>query len=228
MMASSGMPFFIFMNTILNIRLKSENFVIIEFDNLPPLTVPKLLVYEMGLRKGDLLMEEMLESLNFENELYLCEQKALFYLGKRLHSTIELKRKLYQKKFSKKVIEPVILKMKALTYLDDKKYSELLVNESLNLRHDGLQKIKARLIEKGIAKELIAEVLSYMLNDEIEADNIKLTADRKLSSLKKRFTDKKEINQKLTAFLLSKGYSFAAIKNYFKDINQETDLNEEY
>ncbi|GAB1348903.1 hypothetical protein MASR1M107_11160 [Ignavibacteriales bacterium] len=40
---------FIFMNTILNIRLKTENYVIIEFDNTHPLTVPKLLVYELGL-----------------------------------------------------------------------------------------------------------------------------------------------------------------------------------
>lgn len=218
---------FIFMNTILNIRLKTENYVIIEFDNTLPLTVPKLLVYELGLRKGDTLTEEMFESLLFENELYSCEQKALVYLAKRLHSTVELRRKLMQKKFSKKVIEQLLIKMKGLNYLDDKKYAELLVNESVNLRHDGLQKVKARLIEKGISKVIISEVVSQMMNDDIEDENVKIVADKKRSSLQRRNLENRELQQKLTSYLLSKGYSFAAIKKYFKDYDEETEFEEE-
>ncbi|GAB1348902.1 hypothetical protein MASR1M107_11150 [Ignavibacteriales bacterium] len=140
---------------------------------------------------------------------------------------MELRRKLMQKKFSKKVIEQLIIKMKGLNYLDDKKYAELLVNESVNLRHDGLQKVKARLIEKGISKVIISEVVSQMMNDDIEDENVKIVADKKRSSLQRRNLENRELQQKLTAYLLTKGYSFAAIKKYFKDYDEETEFEEE-
>jgi regulatory protein len=215
------------MDKILNIRLKNENYAIIEFDVTLPLTVPKLLVYELALRKGDEISEDQIANLSFENEIYSCEQKALTYLARRLHSVFELKGKLYQKKFSKTVINIIIDKMLELKYLDDHKYSELLVNESMNLRRDGIQKIKARLIEKGISKEIINSVLEDMTDHQAELGNIKIIGDKKLSSLEKRFTDKKVINQKLIAFLMSKGFSFGIIRDYLQKRNNEIDDYEE-
>jgi len=219
------MPFFICMNKILNIRLKNENYAIIDFESGAPLTVPKMLVYEMGLRKGDEVTAETIASLQKENELFGCEHKALDYLSRRLHSALELKRKLLQKGFPKETIEEVIVKMKSLNYLNDKKFAELLVSESLNLRHEGAQKIRGRLMEKGISKELIQEVLSGNELDSLEDQNIKMVADKKLFSLEKRFTDKREVNRKLTTFLVSRGFSFQLIKNYLRNIEQESDLD---
>ncbi len=219
------MPFFISMNTIVNIRLKNENYAIIDFEAGPSLTVPKMLVYEMGLRKGDELSEEMITTLQKENELHTCENKALDYLSRRLHSSMELRRKLMQKGYPKETIEEVIKKMRSLKYLDDRKYAELLVNESINLRHEGTQKIRARLMEKGITKEIIQEVLSIGEVASFEDENIKLIADKKLFALKKRFTDKKAVTQKLTAYLLSKGFSYQTIRNYLRITDQESDLD---
>lgn len=56
---------------------------------------------------------------------------------------MELRRKLYQKKFTKPVIESVIEKLSNIKYIDDRKYAELMINESMNLRHDGVQKNKS-------------------------------------------------------------------------------------
>ncbi len=219
------MPFFIPMNTIVNIRLKNENYAIIDFEVGPSLTVPKMLVYELGLRKGDELSEESISSLQKENELHSCENKALDYLSRRLHSAMELRRKLMQKGFPKETIEEIINKMRSLKYLDDRKYAELMVNESINLRHEGTQKIRARLMEKGISKEIIQEVLFIGEVASFEDENIKLIADKKLFSLKKRFTDKKAVTQKLTAYLLSKGFSYQTIRNYLRNTDQDGDLD---
>lgn len=209
------MPFLL-MAEILNIKLKNENFAIVEFDSGVGLIVPKLLVYELGLRKGDILGEEALNSLSRENELYSCEQKALGYLGRRLHSKMELRRKLYQKKFTKPVIESIIEKLSNIKYIDDRKYAELMINESMNLRHDGVQKTKARLMEKGVDKKIIEEMLAETKDLDVEMDNIKLVGNKKLLSLKKRFTDKRQVDQKLTAYLVGKGFSFEIIKEYLK------------
>ncbi len=222
------MPFFIYMNKILNIRLKNENHAIIDFESGAPLTVPKMLVYEMGLRKGDELNEQTIASLQRENELFSCEHKALDYLSRRLHSATELKRKLLQKGFPKDVIEEVIIKMKSLNYLNDKKFAELLVSESLNLRHEGAQKIRGRLIEKGISKEIIQQVLAGDELVSLEDQNIKIVADKKLFSLEKRFKDKRDIHKKLTAFLVLRGFSFQLIKNYLRNIEQETDIDGDF
>jgi regulatory protein len=204
------------MAQILNIKLKNENFAIVEFDSGTGLVVPKLLVYELGLRKGDILGEEALDLLSRENELFTCEQKALGYLARRLHSKMELRRKLYQKKFTKPVIESIIDKLSAIKYIDDRKFAELVINESMNLRHDGMQKTKARLMEKGVDKKIIEEVLAETKDSDTEMENIKLTGDKKLFSLKKRFTDKRQVDQKLTAYLVGKGFSFEIIKEYLK------------
>lgn len=219
------MPFFISMNIIINIRLKNENYAIIDFEEGPSLTVPKMLVYEMGLRKGDELPEDAITALKIENDLHSCENKALDYLARRLHSSTELRRKLMQKGFPKETIEQIVVKMRSLKYLDDRKYAELLVNESINLRHEGTQKIRARLMEKGISKEIIQEVLTIGEVASFEDENIKLIADKKLFTLKKRFTDMKAVTQKLTAYLLSKGFAYQTIRNYLRNTDQDSDLD---
>lgn len=80
----------------------------------------------------------------------------------------------------------------------------------------GCKKTKARLMEKGVDKKIIEEMLAEAKDLDVEMDNIKLVGNKKLMSLKKRFTDKRLIDQKLTACLVGKGFSFEIIKEYLK------------
>ncbi|OQY74899.1 MAG: hypothetical protein B6D45_06210 [Ignavibacteriales bacterium UTCHB3] len=198
----------------------------IELQGGQSLTVPKVLVYEKGFRKGDELSEENIEELAFENELFLCEMKALDYLARRLHSKSELRRKLYQKRFSKPVIDSIMEKLTDLRYLDDRKYAELLINESLNLRHDGTGKIRERLMAKGIPREIAEHALLFTEARSFEEENISIIGQKKLASLQRRFSDNRTIYQKLTAYLISKGFSFDSVKQFIRNEDQGAELED--
>ncbi|MGE5810911.1 MAG: hypothetical protein ACM339_05380, partial [Ignavibacteria bacterium] len=78
---------------------KNNRDIIISFDNGEDLFLSKEILLKSGLRKNDELSEENISSLIEENKKFYIKQAAFRYLGKRIHSTDELKLKLRQKKY---------------------------------------------------------------------------------------------------------------------------------
>lgn len=203
---------------IKSIKSKNENTAIITLEDENVYFISKDIIYKNGLRKGDEVTNEFINELIRENQKYYIKERAYRYLSRRMHSSYELKIKLLQKNYDKKLIEEVLNELKEKKLINDKEFAGLYIDERLRKKKIGIVKIRAELMKKGINRQIIDELLNgFETNDEMK-ENILLIAEKKLNQLKSRNLDNKQIKQKLFSFLISKGYDFDLIKETINKI----------
>ncbi len=178
-----------------------------------------------GLKKGDEISEDRFSLLIEQNKLFHIKQKAFRLLGRRQHSSSELRRKLWNKDYEPKLIDEVIEDLKMKGYLDDKDFIRVFVAEKSKSKNWSIKKIKSQLIKSGLAIKLIDEQLSVQPSDS-DFENAMKLAEKKYEILIKRNLEPKDLRNKLSTYLFSKGFDYDMIKEVcFKIMRSEIEEN---
>ncbi|MGB9664671.1 MAG: regulatory protein RecX [Ignavibacteria bacterium] len=163
---------------------------------------------------GEELDESFIELIKKENEYFEVKKSALRFLSIRNHSSQELYKKLSKKKFSDQIIKKVIDELLSIGYLNDKKFAEQYLSE-LTGKLFGPLKIKNEMIKRGIAKEIIDDVLSdYFNNDEIQKEVIKNILSK--NRFPKKISNRNEM-QKIYNYLISRGFQNGIVMEVLKE-----------
>jgi regulatory protein len=85
---------------------------------------------------------------------------ALAYLNRRERTVAEVRAKLEGAEFTDAQIEPVLAELAELNMLNDARYAQLFTEDKRTLDAWGNDRIMRTLLERGIDRQLIAEVLS--------------------------------------------------------------------
>ena len=197
---------------------KNARNVLIHFDNDEVLFLSVDIFYKSGLKKNDEISDDRFSSLIKENRLFHIKQRAFRYLGRRQHSTSELRMKLKQKGYETELINQVLDDLKQKNYLNDTKFAEMFVEEKIKLKLWGEQKLRGELIKRGIKSEIISDVLRNKITDEDKLNNALIIASRKYDTLRIRYLDKDVIKKKLITFLNSRGYNYDVIKEVYDEL----------
>ncbi|GMR25264.1 MAG: recombination regulator RecX [Ignavibacteria bacterium] len=193
---------------IINIVKKDAKNVVVRFDNNDVLILSADVFFKSGLKKNDKISDDRFSLLVKENKLFYIKQKAFSYLGRRQHSTSEIRIKLRQKGYETELINEILEDLLKNNYLHDLEFAKLYTEEKKKTKLWGKNKIKSELIKKGIKSDIIKEVLSEYLNEDLEYDNALITARKKYNLLKPRIADNKSLKQKLISFLNGRGYNY--------------------
>ena len=208
---------------IIRIAKKDARNVIIHFDNDEVLFLSVDIFYKSGLKKYDEISDDRFSSLIKENRLFHIKQRAFLFLGRRQHSTSELRIKLKQKGYETELINDVLDDLKNKNYLDDTEFAKMFVEEKIKLKLWSEQKLKSELIKKGINAEIISDVLRNIISDEDTLNNAMTVAEKKYDNLKNRDVENDVIKSKLVAFLKSRGYNYDVIKEVCDELIIEDD-----
>ncbi len=208
---------------VIKIVKKDVKNVTIYFDNDEDLFLSVDIFYKSGLKKNDEISDDRFSSLIKENRLFHIKQRAFRYLGRRQHSTSELRIKLKQKGYETELINQVLDDLKMKNYLDDTKFAEMFVEEKIKLKLWGEQKLRSELIKRGINSETISDILKNKITDEDKLNNAIIIASKKYNTLRNRNLDNDVIKRMLISFLNSRGYNYDVIKEVFEILNIEDD-----
>lgn len=194
------------------ISKKDERTVVIHLNEGEPLFLSYEIFLKNGLRKNDEISEDRFLFLIEENRKYYIKQKAINYIARRMHSIYEIKTKLMQKGYEKRLIEPVLTEMAEKNILDDKAFALQFAEEKIRLKLWGKSKLRAELMKKGIAREIIDEVLFEIFPEGNDIEKAITLAEKKIGgfSFKNLPAEKKKL--KLFSFLSSRGYDYETIK----------------
>ena len=162
-----------------------------------------LVVVQNQLLPGKEITQEKLLDMVFESEKENAFNYAVDYICKYVPSQKQMTHKLYDKKYTKRVVDYVIEKCKSYGYIDDEKYAQSYVFQNRKLK--GKLKLKQELMLKGISQKIIDEVLE----DYDEEDGCLILARKK--ALNKDLDDPKVYAQ-LVRFLQYRGYDWEQIK----------------
>ena len=185
------------------------------------------LVYYHSLAKGKEVDLNELNTIVKEDNYITGKTRALKYLETSLRSSYQVKVYLEKYEYEEDIIDRVIDFLKEYGFINDDYYAKAFVTE--NIKKQGKNNIKYKLLQKGISEDIIVKNLERISNKDEEEIAFKL-AEKKANILCKSETDIKKIKMKLNTFLLSKGYSYDIIKSVIDKIQDNINLkrDEEY
>ena len=201
--------------TKIEVQKRNKKRVNVYIDEEYAFSVGMEIVYKENLSKGLEVDEEKLSIIVKKENVSKCKEAALRILDKSYKSEKELREKLVQKEYDKYAIDQTLNFLQEYNLVNDEKYAKLYIKD--RLRTQGRNKIKYSLIQKGINEDIISELLED--SDKEEEKNIAYNlANKKYLQLKKRETDTYKIKNKLSRFLISRGYDYSLTKDIINEI----------
>ncbi len=179
-------------------------------------SVHETVLIKFGLTKGMTLEDWSMDEMIYEDAIRKAFNRALHYLGFRMRSESEVKKKLLDLDYGEAIVLEAIVKLKNLGFLNDETFSEALLQTQKNSSSKGPRAIQQEMQKKGIGKELQAKVLESYSEDEQLQIATKL-AEKAANA--NRSVAPSQLKQKIQNALLRKGYSFDIIKQALDNID---------
>ena len=158
------------------------------------------------LKPREQLTKEKIEDLKQADEQDTAYSRALFYLGFRSRSRMEIERYLKKKKFPPEAVMSTLSRLEANKYINDSDFARLWIENRCRFKPKGRYALIRELREKGIDEQIIKETLKDF--DELESAWAAVTP--RLNRLKK--LERNEFNKKIYSFLSYRGFGYHTCK----------------
>lgn len=200
--------------TKIEYQKKNKNRVNIYLDDSFAFGIDLNIMIKYSLSKNMELEESFIEEILKSEEEINVYNYALSVLSRTIKSEKQLKMKLKEKGYDEQFIDNAIIKLKQKKYLDDERYSEILISNRTSISKYGKRRIRQDLYTKGISCEIIDEKLSF-ISDEEELERALSLGSKKLRTLKKE--DERKII-KLSNHLINKGFEYSIVKKAVSEL----------
>jgi regulatory protein len=167
------------------------------------------------LRRGQVLSDEDIEKLKERDSCEKAHNRALRFLSYRPRSEAEVRRYLQGKAVSPAVEEEVIERLTRARLLDDLAFARYWVENRERFKPRSLRMLRHELRQKGVDAKTIAQALAD-LNEEESAYRAAAQRGRRLAHL-----DQASFRQKLSAYLLRRGFPYGVVNSTVERIWQE-------
>jgi len=160
----------------------------------------EITLYEDIILKHNILLkkditEKDIEKALKENMMYEGYYKAIKYLSNKMRCEKEIRK--YLKDYSKTDIDKIIDLLKKNNLINEKVYIKAYINDQINLKSTGPNKIKQDLINLNLDKSIIEEELSIFTKELID-ERINKIINKNLKLNKKSLYEfKNKISNKL-------------------------------
>ena len=144
-----------------------------------------------------------------------AEQTVYRLLGRREHTVKEVERKLLQKGFPKDDIEAVLHTVKELGYLDDSKFAQEWLRQTLKNKPMGKRRMVGELIQKGVEPAYARDFIENEVDGSAEMQALETLLDRLV--LRKGLNTYSEAKNSLTPYLQRKGFAQEDIQRALRD-----------
>ena len=167
-------------------------------------------VLEENIRAGKEITDERLKELIEISNVRRAKEKALWLISYRDHSKKELVQKIAISA-DKESAEIAVDRMEELGLVNDEKYARRYLDQLINIKHLSKNAAKYKLLEKGIDRNLIDEILCETETDPQE--HIRAIIERKYL---KSLSDEKG-KRRCFAGLQRMGYSYSDINSVLQE-----------
>ncbi len=106
-----------------------------------------------------------------------CSQKALDLLSRRSHFEREIERKLRQRGYDEADVADTLERLREQGLIDDRRTAGEFVRSRLARAPEGRRRLRAELARRGVASEIITEVLEAETDDD-DRDLARAAAER--------------------------------------------------
>ena len=175
-------------------------------------------LYSLNLKENDEIDEQRLSEI--KNTILFEDAKnyAARLISARSYTERGIRQKLLDRTGSNAVTDKTILFLQEYKLIDDFDYARRYAADCLNIKKYGRAKIKLKLIEKGISREIAEQVIEGLDCGEQESETLEKLMQKKLGG---NFEFKNVMKAK--RYFISRGYSFDDIDSTLKKLKAESE-----
>jgi len=177
-------------------------------------------VQDWGLRRGQALSEADLEALRQAERKQRACRDALRLLSYRPRSTAEVRQRLARRDYDEDQIEAAVARLQELSLLDDRAFARAWVENRQVFRPRGRRALASELWQKGLAREVIDEVLDSMLDEGDEAQQALALARKRAGAL--AGLERPVFFRRLRGYLARRGYPADVVREVVGRVWEET------
>lgn len=108
------------------------------------------------------------------------------------------------------ITQEILKKIKEYKFINDFEFAKFWIEQRSKFKRKPIRVIEYELNQKGINKDIVEEILGEFDIKELDLENAKKLAARKLDFY--RGLDPKKRREKVTGFLLRRGFSYDVVK----------------
>ena len=159
------------------------------------------------IQEGAEISQETLKEIKKEILEKRAKLRAMHLLERMDRTETQLRTKLQQDLYPEDIIEIAMQYVRSFGYIGDKGYAKRFLESRRNSKSK--LEIKTALLQKGIAKEIVCEVLEEYYNDQDESVTIQKLLEKKRFSAESATDEQKK---KMYAYLLRKGFRYEDVR----------------
>lgn len=186
--------------------------------------VNEQILIDFMLTKGMEVSPELQEKIQQADQAQKAYQSALHYLSYQLRSEKEIYDYLVDKEYED-YADRVMEKLRDMQLLDDQLYAESFVRTKAAINYHGPLEIRRNLFRKGVPERLIDQALLSEYSEEMRVENARRLADKQVRKSKNR--SNRESRQRISQFLMQKGFDKDTIEEVFRELDFEKDDDDE-
>lgn len=196
-------------------RNKKNNRLSIYIDNHYAFSITEedflsLNLYEMGE-----ISEEQISHIKGFVNVKTAKSDAVRYLSQKVRCENEVRTKLDSEGYDSETVESVLEELKSIGYINDKIYAQKYLYDRNKLKPISKKLLRFELQKKGVAEEIIDEVIvDWDVDEAVVAEGL---VKRKFG--KYDLTDEKNV-KKIYSFLHHRGFSFELIDELVNKIKR--------
>ncbi|MBM7097734.1 recombination regulator RecX [Bacillus sp. H-16] len=179
-------------------------------------TVNEDVLVKHGIQKGLELNDGQITVIKKDEEKSKAYNRALYYLSFRMRTVKEMNDYLRDQEITDEEKDEILERLIGMNLLDDQSFADAYVRTKKNTQKKGPMKIKMELKEKGVADKHIDHALKQYTYAE-QYDQAYELAKKKQRTYKSDSIQK--IKQKLTQFLIQKGFSSTVAGEVLKELD---------
>lgn len=163
---------------------------------------------QRAIKTGMQVDETFLTELKFESDYKRAKDRAMYLISFRDYSEKELSSKL-RRDYGVAVAEKAVARMQNLGLINDLNFAQKYARELLFNKHFSKRRTEFELLQKGIDKDTVCDILAGLEYDAVE--QIRFLVDKKY---RLAYFDEK-VKKRAIAFLQRYGYNWDDIKRFF-------------
>jgi regulatory protein len=173
-------------------------------------------VAKFKLREQMSLSDEQVRQIQLGEVKQECFDAAIRFLESRLHSTVELRRKLMRKEWGAEVIDSALSDLARMGYLDDDRFARTKALSAAEQRHHGPRRAMMELLKAGVKSDVASRAVDDVYGNADNVATAKELARKQAPRLKK--LDPMVARRRLAGMLQRRGFDYDTIKPVIDEV----------
>jgi len=183
------------------------------FDDSSKLETDTELINYFGMKQGAEYEDKELEKIKDLSERKIAKDRALEFLKYSSRSEREIRKKLYERRVKRRIIDEIVNDLKRVGFINDKEFALRFSRNFINRKPAGEILLKTELKKRGIKSEIIDETLNKVYSEFDKKELALKLLEKKKFDIS---SNDPKIKKKIYDLLLRRGFDWGIIGEVLK------------